>query len=91
MSHTKSLAQAPPALRLWDLSKTFGGQKALDRASLEIAQGEVHGLLGQNGCGKSTLIKVLAGFHPPDPGSRLQIQGTDVALPLAPGRSENIG
>jgi ribose transport system ATP-binding protein len=45
----------------------------------------VHGLLGQNGCGKSTLIKVLAGFHPPDPGSRLQIHGADVALPLAPG------
>jgi ribose transport system ATP-binding protein len=78
-------AEAPPALRLWDLSKTFGGQKALDRASLEIAQGEVHGLLGQNGSGKSTLIKVLAGFHPPDPGSRLEIGGADVTLPLAPG------
>jgi ribose transport system ATP-binding protein len=50
------------ALRLWDLSKTFGGQKALDKASLEVAPGEVHGLLGQNGSGKSTLIKVLAGF-----------------------------
>jgi ribose transport system ATP-binding protein len=78
-------AGVTPALRLWDLSKTFGGQKALDGAGLEIARGEVHGLLGQNGCGKSTLIKVLAGFHPPDSGSRLQIQGTDVALPLAPG------
>ena len=73
------------ALRLWDLSKTFGGQKALDAASLQVAQGEVHGLLGQNGSGKSTLIKVLAGFHPPDPGSRLQISGHDVPLPLAPG------
>ena len=73
------------ALRLWDLSKTFGGQKALDNASLEIAPGEVHGLLGQNGCGKSTLIKILAGFHAPDPGSRLEIGGAEVALPLAPG------
>ena len=73
------------ALRLWDLSKTFGGQKALDKASLEIAPGEVHGLLGQNGSGKSTLIKILAGFHAPDPGSRLEIGGADVALPLAPG------
>ena len=73
------------ALRLWDLSKTFGGQKALDNASLEIAPGEVHGLLGQNGCGKSTLIKVLAGFHAPDPGSRLEIGGAEVTLPLAPG------
>jgi ribose transport system ATP-binding protein len=73
------------ALRLWDLSKTFGGQKALDNASLEVAPGEVHGLLGQNGCGKSTLIKVLAGFHAPDPGSRLEIGGAEVALPLGPG------
>jgi ribose transport system ATP-binding protein len=83
------MANAPAAtvaaLRLWDLSKTFGGQKALDNASLEIAPGEVHGLLGQNGCGKSTLIKILAGFHAPDPGSRLEIGGTEVPLPLAPG------
>jgi ribose transport system ATP-binding protein len=78
-------ADSAPALRLWDLSKTFGGQKALDNASLVVAQGEVHGLLGQNGSGKSTLIKVLAGFHAPDPGSRLQIGGADVTLPLAPG------
>jgi ribose transport system ATP-binding protein len=81
----RSPAAIVPALRLWDLSKTFGGQKALDRASLEIAPGEVHGLLGQNGSGKSTLIKILAGFHAPDPGSRLEIGGADVALPLAPG------
>ncbi len=80
-----SRPEAPPALRLWDLSKTFGGQKALDGASLEISQGEVHGLLGQNGSGKSTLIKVLAGFHSPDAGSRLQMHGADVPLPLAPG------
>ena len=76
---------AAPALQLSDLSKTFGGQKALDGASLHVAQGEVHGLLGQNGSGKSTLIKVLAGFHPPDPGSRLKVCGQDVQLPLAPG------
>ncbi len=78
-------ASGVSALRLWDLSKTFGGQKALDKASLEVAPGEVHGLLGQNGSGKSTLIKVLAGFHAPDPGSRLEIGGANIALPLAPG------
>jgi ribose transport system ATP-binding protein len=76
---------APLALHLSGLSKTFGGQKALDHVALEVRQGEVHGLLGQNGSGKSTLIKVLAGFHPPDAGSRLQICGTEVPLPLAPG------
>jgi ribose transport system ATP-binding protein len=81
----RASAATVAALRLWDLSKTFGGQKALDNASLEIAPGEVHGLLGQNGCGKSTLIKILAGFHAPDPGSCLEIGGAEVALPLAPG------
>jgi ribose transport system ATP-binding protein len=79
------LNSQPLALHLSDLSKTFGGQKALDRVTLEVQQGEVHGLLGQNGSGKSTLIKVLAGFHPPDAGSRLQICGAEVPLPLAPG------
>lgn len=75
----------PPALALSGLSKTFGGQKALDAAALTVAPGEVHGLLGQNGSGKSTLIKVLAGFHAPDPGSRLALWGEDVPLPLPPG------
>lgn len=75
----------PLALLLTGLTKTFGGQRALDDASLEVAQGEVHGLLGQNGSGKSTLIKILAGFHAPDPGGRLTICGVDVPMPLAPG------
>jgi ribose transport system ATP-binding protein len=76
---------APPALSFERLSKTFGGQKALDQASLSIRVGEVHGLLGQNGSGKSTLIKILAGFHEPDPGSIFRIRGEEVALPMPPG------
>src|ERR1700689_1718137 len=77
---------APLALLLTGLTKTFGGQRALDDATREVAQGEVHGLLGQNGSGKSTLIKILAGFHAPDPGGQLTICGVDVPLPLVPGR-----
>jgi ribose transport system ATP-binding protein len=75
----------PLALLLTGLTKSFGGQRALDDASLEVAQGEIHGLLGQNGSGKSTLIKVLAGFHAPDPGGALAICGEDVPMPLKPG------
>jgi ribose transport system ATP-binding protein len=75
----------PLALLLTGLTKTFGGQRALDNASLEVAQGEVHGLLGQNGSGKSTLIKVLAGFHTPDPGGELTICGATVPMPLPAG------
>jgi ribose transport system ATP-binding protein len=74
-----------PALQFSGLSKTFGGQQALRGVDFTVAAGEVHGLLGQNGSGKSTLIKVLAGFHAPDPGATLRIGGQDVALPLPPG------
>jgi ribose transport system ATP-binding protein len=51
------------------LSKSFNGQRVLDSVSLSVGAGEVHALLGHNGSGKSTFIKVLAGFHHPDPGS----------------------
>jgi ribose transport system ATP-binding protein len=78
-------SSASPALILYNLSKTFGGQRALDQAALDVREREVHGLLGQNGSGKSTLIKILAGFHAPDPGSSLSLAGEIVGLPLAPG------
>jgi ribose transport system ATP-binding protein len=84
-SNAAATQGAPLALLLTGLTKTFGGQRALDDATLEVVQGEVHGLLGQNGSGKSTLIKILAGFHAPDPGGQLTICGVDVPLPLAPG------
>jgi ribose transport system ATP-binding protein len=58
-----------PVLRLEKLSKTFGGTRALRDVALEIAPGEIHALVGQNGCGKSTLIKTLAGYHDADPGA----------------------
>lgn len=82
---------AQPALEIRDLSKRFGGAVALDGVSLSVRQGEVHGLLGQNGSGKSTLIKILSGFHAPEPGARLTLYGRDVALPLAPGAFRKLG
>lgn len=63
------------ALTVSHISKTFGGQKALDDVSLEVDFGEVRALVGQNGCGKSTLIKILAGFHLPDPGGSVTVGG----------------
>ncbi len=75
----------PPALRLTGLSKHFGGERALTGVDLDVSAGEVHGLLGQNGSGKSTLIKILAGYHAPEPGAELYLHGRRMRLPAPPG------
>jgi ribose transport system ATP-binding protein len=72
-------------------SKRFGGTLALDDVSLTVDGGTVHGLVGHNGSGKSTLIKILAGYHAPEPGAELAIDGNPVRLPLAPGRFRDLG
>src|SRR6187200_491691 len=59
--------------------KTFPGVRALDGVDLVVRAGEVHCLLGQNGAGKSTMIKVLAGAHRPDEGS-IEWRGDPVSL-----------
>lgn len=81
----------PPVLEVRALSMAFDGARALDGIDVTIEGGEVHGLLGQNGSGKSTLIKILAGFHAPQPGGRLRISGADVSLPLAPNAFRALG
>lgn len=56
-------------LRLEDITKTFGGVRALRGVSLSIRAGEIYHLLGENGSGKSTLIKIVSGAQPPDSGT----------------------
>ncbi|MCF8520229.1 MAG: sugar ABC transporter ATP-binding protein [Rhodobacteraceae bacterium] len=56
------------ALSLEGISKRFGEVTALDNVSLALNEGEVLGLIGQNGSGKSTIMKVMAGLHRPDTG-----------------------
>lgn len=69
------------ALDARQMSKTFGATKALRAASLSVRGGEVHGLVGANGCGKSTLIKILTGLYVPDQGT-LEVWGHRVGLPV---------
>ncbi|WP_416978978.1 sugar ABC transporter ATP-binding protein [Streptomyces sp. T028] len=64
-----------PALVVRETSKTFGGNTVLDRVGLSVARSEVHALVGENGSGKSTLVKILAGYHEPDPGSSILVDG----------------
>ncbi|MER9470914.1 ATP-binding cassette domain-containing protein, partial [Mesorhizobium sp. M0482] len=55
-------------LSLRRICRSFGGIQALDDVSLDIARGDILGLVGDNGAGKSTLIKILAGAHDPTSG-----------------------
>ncbi len=62
------MTQPENILEMKDISKSFPGVKALDGADLSVLPGEVHGLVGENGAGKSTIIKVLAGVYGKDTG-----------------------
>ena len=64
----------PPLIELLHISKHFAGVKALDDVSLAIAPGEIHCLAGENGSGKSTIIKVISGVYQPD-GGEIVIDG----------------
>ena len=71
--------EAPsPVLRIGGVTKRFGALTVLDRCSLDVAQGEIVTLLGASGCGKTTLLRCVAGFLAPD-GGTITIDGADMA------------
>lgn len=65
------------SVKVRDITKIYGTQKAVDRVSFEIEKGEIVGLLGPNGAGKSTIMKILTCFIPPSSGEA-GIYGFDV-------------
>src|SRR5438552_12164036 len=62
---------APPLLSLRGISKSFGAVRALVDVDLDVPAGQVTALAGDNGAGKSVLIKTIAGIHTPDHGQIL--------------------
>jgi len=68
-----------PILTLTDIRKSFGGVRALERASLDLARGAVTALIGENGAGKSTLVKILSGVYQPD-GGEIRLEGAAVRI-----------
>ena len=88
-------SDAPPGgvtsgfIEMRGISKRFGGVRALQDVSLSVLPGEIHSLAGENGCGKSTLIKVLSGVHAPDEG-QIVLEGKAHAH-LSPAASQRFG
>lgn len=76
------MTTAQPAsdiVRLDQVSKRFGGIMAVNDVSFGIRAGEIHAVVGENGAGKSTIMKMLAGVHRPDSGS-LIVRGTPAVI-----------
>jgi len=65
-------------LQIRDVVKDFGGYRAVNNVSLDIAKGEIFALLGSSGSGKTTLLRMLGGFETPTSGSIL-LDGQDLA------------
>jgi putrescine transport system ATP-binding protein len=82
-------AAGMPLLRIEGVAKKFGGFRAVDGVSLDIAAGEFFALLGPSGCGKTTLLRMLAGFETPDEG-RILLNGRDIARVLPHERPVNM-
>ncbi len=68
-----------PLLELQGISKHFGGVAALSDVDFTLREGEIHGLVGENGAGKSTTMKIIAGVHTDYDGA-LRIEGREVRL-----------
>ncbi len=74
----KDAPAAPPVLRMAGVSKSFGATRALDDVTFELGRGDVHALIGENGAGKSTMMKILSGAIAPDAGT-MEIDGRPYA------------
>ena len=70
------------ALRVRGMSKSFDGVTVLDSLNLDIAPGEVHGLIGENGSGKSTFVKLLGGVYTPDESGSCEVWGRPLQFPV---------
>ncbi|NIZ08369.1 sugar ABC transporter ATP-binding protein [Pseudooceanicola sp. HF7] len=82
MAETPDGAQERPVLALDRIVKEFPGVRALDGVELELHPGEVTALIGENGAGKSTVVKILTGIYQPD-GGQILIDGQPTAFPTA--------
>ena len=79
------------AIRATGVTQRFGAFTALKDLSFELEEGEVHCLAGENGCGKSTLIKVINGVHQPEPGAAISFHGAPALGRVLPHEARKHG
>lgn len=70
--------KSTPVIELKNASKTFGEVRAISGVNFQVNPGEIVGLLGDNGAGKSTMVKTIMGFHQPDPGGEIYFKGDKI-------------
>ena len=80
-------ATVAPVLALEGVTKTFPGVRALSEVNLELHPGQVTALVGENGAGKSTVVKILTGIYQPD-GGVIKVDGQPVRFPTAQDAGE---
>ena len=80
---------AGPVLECRSVERRFGGIVALNGIDMRIERGEIFGLVGPNGCGKTTLTNAITGFYPPQRG-RILLNGRDITG-LAPHHIARLG
>ena len=76
-------------LRMEGIHKSFPGVQALSDAKFELRYGEVHALVGENGAGKSTMMKILGGIYNKDAG-HIFLEGKEVEI-TSPGMAQHMG
>ena len=89
-STQQALPVPTPFVRVSNVTMQFSGVTALNALDWDILPGEVHCLIGENGCGKSTAIKVLSGVNLPEPGALIEIDGKSYER-LNPHLSKQLG
>ncbi len=79
------------AIRAMSISKSFGRLKALNNVDFELEQGEILCLAGENGCGKSMLIKVINGVYAPEQGAEFQFGEDEPITSISPAKAKSKG
>src|SRR6059058_2946067 len=83
------MSEAPPAIAFRNLSKRFGNCIANDAVNLRVQPGTIHALVGENGAGKSTAMKLLYAIYQPDSGDFCKWRKTRVGFSCSGNRRRN--